>query len=98
MHRVVEPPATRSGSSADQVPDRYSIAFFGHFNLDLLVKPLDALVSATNPARFEPVVAGEHVKARVKQLHVAGHSLTDNVKNAESRATVTQPAVASASA
>ncbi|KAH1886737.1 hypothetical protein KXW95_003386 [Aspergillus fumigatus] len=100
MHRVVEPPATRSGSSADQVPDRYAIAFFGHFNLDLLVKPLDALVSATNPARFEPVVAGEHVKTRVKQLHVAGHSLTptDNEKNAESRAAVTQPAVASASA
>ncbi|KAF7128358.1 hypothetical protein CNMCM5793_003088 [Aspergillus hiratsukae] len=98
MHRVVEPRATRSGSSTDQIPDRYSIAFFGHFNLDLLVKPLDALVSATYPARFEPVVAGEHVKARVKQLHVAGHSLRDNEKKVESPAAVTQPAVASASA
>ncbi len=74
MHQVVEPPATAQGSKA-AVPDRYSIAFFGHFNLDLLVQPLDAVVSASNPAKFEPIVAGEHVKARVKQLHVAGHSL-----------------------
>jgi len=78
MHRVVEPPAARSGDTeAETVPDRYAIAFFGHFNLDLLVKPLDALVSATDPAKFGPVVAGEHVKARVKQLHVAGHSLKE---------------------
>ncbi|KAF4214207.1 hypothetical protein CNMCM8980_006892 [Aspergillus fumigatiaffinis] len=35
--------------------------------------PLDALVTETNPARFEPVVAEEHVKARVKQLHIADH-------------------------
>ena len=54
MHRVVEPPATAQGSRAE-VPDRYSLAFFGHFNLDLLVKPLDALVSDTNPPKFEPV-------------------------------------------
>ena len=78
MHRVIEPPATAQGSKAD-VPDRYSLAFFGHFNLDLLVKPLDAVVSASNPAKFEPVLAGEHVKARVKQLHVVGHSLESNV-------------------
>ncbi|EAW09027.1 isopenicillin N synthase family dioxygenase [Aspergillus clavatus NRRL 1] len=97
MHRVVEPPATRTGASTTEVPDRYSIAFFGHFNLDVLVKPLEALVSAANPARFEPVVAGEHVKARVKQLHVAGHSLKDNEQGVESRAAVAQPAVASAS-
>ncbi|OJJ78546.1 isopenicillin N synthase family dioxygenase [Aspergillus glaucus CBS 516.65] len=80
MHRVVEPPATRKGDLQAEVPDRYSIAFFGHFNRDLLVKPLDALVSATNPAKFEPVVAGEHVKERVKQLHVAGHSLKEKEK------------------
>ena len=77
MHRVVEPPATAQGSKAE-VPDRYSLAFFGHFNLDLLVKPLEAVVSASSPAKFEPVLAGEHVKRRVKQLHVAGHSLETN--------------------
>lgn len=84
MHRVVEPPSTTSGDS-EIIPDRYTIAFFGHFNLDILVKPLDALVSATNPAKFEPVVAGEHVKARVMQLHVAGHSLKE--KGVEGRVT-----------
>ena len=80
MHRVIEPPATAQGSTA-RVPDRFSLAFFGHFNLDLLVKPLDAVLSPSKPARFEPVMAGEHVKARVKQLHVAGHSLKSEGKN-----------------
>ena len=74
MHRVVEPP---SATATVDIPSRYAIAFFGHFNLDQLVKPLEALVSLTSPAKYEPVVAGEHVKARVKQLHVAGHSLQE---------------------
>lgn len=87
MHRVVEPPGTRSSDSQTEIiPDRYAIALFGHFNLDPLVKPLDALVSATSPAKFEPVVAGEHVKARVRQLHVAGQSLKEE-KGIESRVT-----------
>lgn len=91
MHRVVEPPAIAQGSCA-QAPDRYSLAFFGHFNLDLLVKPLEAAVSESNPAKFEPVVAGEHVKARVKQLHVAGHSLKANAGGNEGNAGVTASA------
>lgn len=74
MHRVIEPPES-SRRAGDEIPDRYSLAYFGHFNADLLVKPLDALCTETRPAQFEPVVAGEHVKARVRQLHVAGHSL-----------------------
>lgn len=77
MHRVVEPPAL-SRTAGQQIPDRYSLAFFGHFNADLLVKPLDARCSASRPAQFEPVLAGEHVKARVRQLHVAGHSVREN--------------------
>jgi isopenicillin N synthase-like dioxygenase len=74
MHRVVEPPSTSINPNAE-IPSRYSIAFFGHYNLSTLVKPLDALVSDSAPAKFEPVEAGEHVKARVRQLHLAGHSL-----------------------
>ena len=91
MHRVIEPPTTAQGSRAE-VPDRYSLAFFGHFNLDLLVHPLDAVVSESNPARFEPIVAGEHVKARVKQLHVAGHSLKVNAGGNEGKAVMTASA------
>ena len=91
MHRVVEPPATAQGSQAE-VPDRYSLAFFGHFNLDLMVKPLDAVISETNPAKFEPIIAGEHVKARVKQLHVAGHSLKANAGGNEGNTVVTASA------
>jgi isopenicillin N synthase-like dioxygenase len=74
MHRVVEPPSTSVDPNAE-IPSRYSLAFFGHYNLSTLVKPLDALVSESAPAKFEPVEAGEHVKARVRQLHLAGHSL-----------------------
>jgi isopenicillin N synthase-like dioxygenase len=77
MHRVIEPPAL-SRTAGQQIPDRYSLAFFGHFDADLVVKPLDALCSASRPAQFKPVLAGEHVKARVRQLHVAGHSLRDS--------------------
>ena len=77
MHRVIEPPAL-SRTAGQQIPDRYSLAFFGHFNANLLVKPLDALCSASRPPRYEPVLAGEHVKARVRQLHVSGHSLREN--------------------
>ncbi|KAH8600029.1 putative oxidoreductase [Bisporella sp. PMI_857] len=71
-HRVIEPPS-KPGDGV--IPDRYSVALFGHFNPDLRIKPLDRCVSEKNPARYEEVVAGEHVKARVTQLHVAGHSL-----------------------
>ena len=91
MHRVIEPPAKAQGSRAE-VPDRYSLAFFGHFNRDLLVQPLDAVVSEANPAKFEPVVAGEHVKARVKQLHVEGHSLKANAGGNEGNTVVTTSA------
>ena len=74
MHRVVEPPAAATGWDP-KVPDRYSLAFFGHYNLETVVKPLDILLSYSNPAKFDPILAGEHVKARVRQLHLAGHSL-----------------------
>ncbi|KAF2150684.1 Clavaminate synthase-like protein [Myriangium duriaei CBS 260.36] len=76
VHRVIEPPASTRGSGAE-IPDRYSLAFFAHFNEDQLVQPLPAVISEAHPALFEPVRAGEHVKARVKQLHVAGHSLKE---------------------
>ena len=53
MHRVIEPP-----SAGREIPGRYSIAFFGHFNADLVVRPLDGCCSEERPARFPPVVAG----------------------------------------
>lgn len=88
MHRVIEPP-TAAGESDKDVPARYSIAFFAHFNADLLVKPLSAVVSEAQPVKFEPVVAGEHVKSRVRQLHIAGHSLKANAEALNSAAPVT---------
>lgn len=94
MHRVVEPPSTSADPNAE-IPSRYSVAFFGHYNLSTLVKPLDPLVSESSPAKFEPIEAGEHVKARVRQLHVAGHSLRENngvTQNRQSNAVVSATA------
>ncbi|KAI9785433.1 MAG: hypothetical protein M1816_000402 [Peltula sp. TS41687] len=79
-HRVIEPPAAQRTDDltvdTTKIPARYSIAFFGHFNPSLVIKPLEACITRDRPARFEPVVAGEHVMARVRQLHTAGHSIT----------------------
>lgn len=76
MHRVIEPPGSMHGTNY-RVLDRYSIAFFGHFNADLVVEPLKVLCTEEQPAKYPPVIAGEHVRARVRQLHVAGHSITN---------------------
>ncbi|MCJ1439059.1 hypothetical protein MMC27_008450 [Xylographa pallens] len=77
-HRVIEPPPKLDADGHERpINDRYSIAFFGHFNPDLVIQPLDACCTEKMPRQYEPVVAGEHVKQRVKQLHTAGHSLTE---------------------
>lgn len=80
-HRVIEPPPKVNAKGDEKtVPDRYSIAFFGHFNPELVIQPLEACCTERRPRQYEPVVAGEHVKQRVKQLHTAGHSLRDRAQ------------------
>ena len=80
-HRVIEPPLKANAEGRERVvPDRYSVAFFGHFNPWLVIQPLDVCCTMEKPRQYEPVVAGEHVKQRVRQLHTAGHSLTEGVR------------------
>jgi isopenicillin N synthase-like dioxygenase len=54
LHRVVPP--VGSGPAR-----RRSVAFFQEANYDALVSVMPTCVSADNPARYTPVIAGEHL-------------------------------------
>jgi isopenicillin N synthase-like dioxygenase len=60
LHRVVPPPR-----SADGPQIRRSVAFFHEANFDALVECLPTCVSADRPARYEPLLAGEHLMAKL---------------------------------
>ena len=60
LHRVVPPPG-----SADGPHLRRSVAFFHEGNFDGLIECLPTCVSAERPARYEPVLAGEHLLAKL---------------------------------
>jgi isopenicillin N synthase-like dioxygenase len=54
LHRVVPP--TIAGPAR-----RRSVAFFQEANYDTLVEVMPTCISANNPARYTPVIAGEHL-------------------------------------
>lgn len=60
LHRVLPPARPATG-----VNRRRSMAFFFDGNWDCLVAPLPTCVSADRPARYEPVLAGDHLMAKV---------------------------------
>ena len=60
LHRVVPPPV---GNSTPAL--RRSTAFFHDGNYDALVEVLGTCVSDDEPARYEPVLAGDHLMAKV---------------------------------
>ena len=59
MPRLVNPPGDARGMSRPQ-----SIVFFHSPNENALITPLETCVSAANPARHEPVLAGEHMRRK----------------------------------
>lgn len=62
LHRVVNPPpATVSGRENNR---RQSIAFFHCINSDTVVKCIESCQSVDNPAKYEPVLAGEYLMAK----------------------------------
>ena len=71
VHRVVPPPA---GGAAR----RRSIAFFLDGNHDALIESLPTCVSADNPARYPPILAGDHLAAKV----LAGRSRDTSARDA----------------
>ncbi len=60
LHRVVPPPRHEDGPSL-----RRSVAFFHEGNFDARVECLPTCVSADRPARYEPVLAGDHLLAKL---------------------------------
>ena len=64
VHRVVNPPAARRGSSR-----RLSIVFFTGPRDDAEIACLPGCASAAVPARYPPITAGEHVRAKVRQTY-----------------------------
>jgi isopenicillin N synthase-like dioxygenase len=60
LHRVVPPPRNATGSVR-----RRSAAFFHDGNHDALVECLLTCVSETNPAKYPPVLAGDHLMAKL---------------------------------
>ncbi len=63
IHRVVNPP-----EAACREVDRMSVAFFFTPNHDVEVSCLDSCMDAQRPARYAPVTAGAHWRARSWRL------------------------------
>jgi isopenicillin N synthase-like dioxygenase len=60
LHRVVPPPRRAAGPNV-----RRSVAFFHEGNFDAVIECLPTCVSTDRPARYEPVIAGEHLLAKL---------------------------------
>jgi len=58
LHRVVP----MSGGAA---PRRRSIAYFHYPDLAVVVEPLDDFVTASRPARYDPVVVSDHLRGKL---------------------------------
>lgn len=61
MHRVINRLTGRG---------RWSIAYFYDLDADASIAPLPTCTSATNPARYAPITAGEHLEAMYRQTTV----------------------------
>ena len=58
VHRVVNPPGDAQHSR------RQSLVFFHSPNENVLIAPLATCVSPDNPARYAPILAGEHMRLK----------------------------------
>jgi len=56
LHRVVVPPENAVGPTR-----RQSVAFFHNINPEYVVETIPTCITATNPARYEPIKAGDHL-------------------------------------
>jgi isopenicillin N synthase-like dioxygenase len=60
LHRVVPPPRQVNGPAL-----RRSVAFFRDGNPDALVETFPSCITAERPARYAPVTAGDHLRAKL---------------------------------
>lgn len=63
LHQVITPPS-RFGPE-DEIPERYSIAFFCNANKDTMIECLDTCQSESNPAKYPPVNAHAYLTQRL---------------------------------
>lgn len=66
VHRVVNPPVERRGSTR-----RLSIVFFTGPRDDAVIACLPGCATDVAPARYPPITAGEHVRAKIRQTYGA---------------------------
>lgn len=64
VHRVVNPPIESRGSSR-----RLSIVFFTGPRDDAIISCLPGCSSEDRPARYPPITAGEHIRAKIRQTY-----------------------------
>ena len=62
VHRVVNPPREQATRSR-----RQTVGFFLHPNYDALVSCLPTCTDAQRPPRYEPILAGEHMLAKLER-------------------------------
>ena len=53
--------------------DRWSIAYFFDLDDEASIQPLEVCVSATNPPRYAPITAGQHLVEMYRRTTV-GHA------------------------
>jgi isopenicillin N synthase-like dioxygenase len=66
LHRVINR-HVHNGTSRD----RWSIAYFFDLDADSVIEPLPSCVSSTNPARYGPITAGEHLVEMYRRTTVS---------------------------
>lgn len=66
-HRVVNPP-----DGAGEASRRYSIAYFCNPNDDLLIECLETCRSGSRPAKYPPILAGEHRAEKIAKSKQSG--------------------------
>ncbi|MBB6122428.1 isopenicillin N synthase family dioxygenase [Sphingobium subterraneum] len=66
-HRVVNPPAERSGIS------RYSMPFFLHLRPDFVIEPLAQCVDTAHPPRDPAIRAQDYLHERLREIGLVAH-------------------------
>lgn len=69
-HRVVMPEHLKSVESEEKLPDRYSVAYFGKPDREMLVSSMPEFVSASTPARYtDKLTAWEYNQLKLNRTY-----------------------------
>ena len=69
-HRVVMPEHLQSVQADSKVPDRYSVAYFGKPDREMLVSSMEAFVTASRPAKYtDRLTAWEYNQSKLNRTY-----------------------------